>query len=207
MRKPLIYSVRLSVLNFWLLLLFAMMLVPASGFVTTAEAGYRAHAESLLAQPPAGAVVAEDVEAAILATLNAYRRSKGRKPLAAADGDLLLAARAHALDLVALGKVGHVSSTGQGFDSRIRALKGGGLLVLPVMAENAARDRRKGVSRAEKAQALMQQWIDSPRHRKNLTDRSYVSVATGAVLAGDTVYAVQIFVGPEVKTNLFSSPQ
>jgi uncharacterized protein YkwD len=165
--------------------------------------GYVAHAEALLAQPSGDAQITEDIEQAILVSLNAYRASKGRKALTKASPDLVMAARAHAMDLLAMGKVGHVASTGHNFDSRMRALKGGGMVLLPAMAENAARDRRKGVSRAAKAQGLMQQWIDSPSHRKSMASRDFVSVAIGAVMVGETVYAVQIFSGPAVKSNLF----
>jgi uncharacterized protein YkwD len=170
---------------------------------TLAAEGYRAHAEALLFAPPAGAEIVEDIESVILESLNAYRLSKGHKALKPAGDDLVMAARAHAMDLLAMGKVGHVASTGHDFESRMRALRGGGLVVLPAMSENAARDRRSGISQTAKAQAIMQQWIDSPRHRKSLTDRSYVAVATGAVRQGDAIYAVQIFIGPEVKNSLF----
>jgi uncharacterized protein YkwD len=148
---------------------------------------------------PQGIEMAADVEAAILLELNAYRVSKGRRALRLVEPDLVLAARAHALDLLTMGKVGHVASTGHSFESRMRAALGQSML--PAMAENVARDRKHGLDDARKAQALMGQWIDSPRHRKSLTDRSYVAVAIGAVRQGDHVYAVQIFSGPQVKTN------
>ena len=162
---------------------------------------YRAFAERILNEPPAGAVVARDLEAAILDGLNSYRKSKGRKPLASGPPELVMAARAHALDQLMMGKVGHVASTGHGFESRMRAVLGQAMF-LPAMAENAARDRRAGLDSEAKARALMEQWIKSPRHRKSLTDRSYVSVAIGAVRLGDQVYAVQIFSAPQVKTNI-----
>ena len=98
--------------------------------------------------------------------------------------------------------MGHTASTGHGFESRMRAILGKSMF-LPAMAENAARDRRKGKGNLEKAQGLMAQWIKSPGHRKNLGNMSYMTVAIGAVRRGDEVYAVQIFVGPETKTNLF----
>jgi uncharacterized protein YkwD len=159
---------------------------------------------SVLSQPAEGAEIADDIEQSIFLALNAYRVSKGRKPIATAGDDLVMAARAHAMDLLAMGQVGHVASTGKNFESRMRALRGGGVVLLPSMSENAARDRRKGVSNSAKALAIMQQWITSPRHRKSLTDKSYVAVAIGAVRKGDAVYAVQIFVGPETKNNLFN---
>jgi uncharacterized protein YkwD len=184
-----------------LLVVAALALAPMAVSAAGAE-GYQAFAKQLVAAPPAGAAVAEDVEAAILRSLNSYRASKGRKPLPRASAQLVLAARAQAMDLLQMGTVGHVASTGHSFESRMRAILGKSMF-LPAMAENAARDRKKGLDSAGKGQALMTQWIKSPRHRKSLTDLSYVAVAIGAVRRGDEVYAVQIFVGPETKTNLF----
>jgi uncharacterized protein YkwD len=201
--KALKFTAHSLVLNHWLQTIVVLTALSTGLVTATAAEGYVAHAEALLSQPPSEAQVAEDIEQAILVSLNAYRASKGRKALTKASPDLIMAARAHALDLLAMGKVGHVASTGHNFDSRMRALKGGGLVMLPAMSENAARDRRKGVSRVEKAQGVMQQWIDSPSHRKSMTSRDFVTVAIGAVMVGDTVYAVQIFSGPAVKTNLF----
>ena len=189
-------AVVLAVVVFWVV---QGPLAPAR-----AEGRYEMQARDLVANPPDGAAISEEAERAVLLAVNAYRKSKGRPALALADDTLLFAARAHAMDLLAMGQVGHVSSGGYSFESRIRSLRGGGMLILPAMAENAARDRRHGVSLSEKAQAILQQWIDSPRHRKSLTDRSFVAVATGAARKGDAIYVVQIFVGPETKNNLFN---
>jgi uncharacterized protein YkwD len=62
--------------------------------------------------------------------------------------------------------------------------------------------RNSELSDAEKAQALVQQWITSPGHRKNMTNRTYMTIGIGVVTKGNTTYAVQIFSGPVVKTNL-----
>ena len=170
--------------------------------IASAAEGYRAFAERIVDKPPQGAKVVEDVERAILQSLNSYRASKGRKPLKRASPELVLAARAQAMDLLQSNSMGHGTSTGHSFESRMRAMLDGAMF-LPVMAENAARDRRKGVDNAGKAQGLMAQWIKSGSHRRSLTNLSYVAVAIGAVKRGDEIYAVQIFVGPETKTNLF----
>lgn len=170
--------------------------------VSVSAESYKGFVERILANPPQGALVAEDIERAIFRSLNSYRASKGRKALKRASQTLLLAARAQAMDLLQTKSMGHSASTGHSFESRMRAMLGGPMF-LPAMAENAARDRRKDVDSAAKAQGLMAQWIKSPGHRKSLTNLSYVAVAIGAVRRGDEVYAVQIFVGPETKTNLF----
>jgi uncharacterized protein YkwD len=69
---------------------------------------------------------------------------------------------------------------------------------LPVLGENAARVSPRGTANAAKAQKLMDQWIKSRGHRKNLVSRDYVSVATGVVQRGDKLYAVQVFMGPDL---------
>lgn len=105
------------------------------------------------------------------------------------------------MDLLGQGGMRHVSSGGHAFESRIRALKPGQMF-LPSLAENAARLRNSSLSDASKAQALVAQWVKSTSHRKNMVNRTYVTVAIGVVSQDDDVYAVQIFSGPEVKTNM-----
>jgi uncharacterized protein YkwD len=162
---------------------------------------YVAYATRILAAPPDGAEIRADLEAAVLRATNAYRASKKYPALQRADQTLLKAARAHAMDLLAQGAMGHTSSTGHGFESRIRAFHEGQMNFAP-MAENAARLRNSKLSDAEKATALVEQWIKSSGHRKNMVNRTYTTVAVGVVTRGDDIYAVQIFSGPKVKTNL-----
>lgn len=166
-----------------------------------AAEGYAALVQRVNANPPGGVAFMPDVEAAILAGTNAYRRSKGLPALKPADENLVQAARAQALDLLQTGSMGHTSSDGRNFESRMRALNPGQMF-LPAMAENAARQRKPGLSDMEKANDIVQQWIKSGSHRRSLANRSYVSVAIGAVKRGDHIYAVQIFMGPKVKTNM-----
>jgi uncharacterized protein YkwD len=58
------------------------------------------------------------------------------------------------------------------------------------------------LSDMERAQNIVQQWIKSPGHRRNMANRSFTVIAIGAVKRGDQIYAVQIFSGPTVKTNM-----
>lgn len=161
---------------------------------------YQQFSQRILAAPPEDSVIKPDVEAAILMATNAFRKSKGLRPLKLASNALRDAARVQAMDLLEMGKMGHVASTGHDFAGRMRALRPG-QMILPVMAENAARQTRKKLSSTENAAALVQQWIKSAGHRRNMADQSFVSIAIGAVQRGDVVYAVQIFSGPDVKTN------
>ena len=179
----------------------ALPLIVFSSVNAEARETYVQYAERILAEPADGSVVRSDLEAAVLRATNAYLSSNGLKPLKPASAVLVKAARAQAMDLLMQGGMGHVSSNGYGFESRIRAFYPGQMFLAP-MAENAARLRNSGLSDSAKAQALVQQWVKSSGHRKNMVNRTYQSVAIGVVSRGRDVYAVQIFSGPVVKTNI-----
>ena len=180
----------------WKFVVLALLAVPAPA---TARETYVAFARRLTTEVQEGTRFRADLEAVIAMKVNAYRRGQGAAALKTSSG-LLMAARAQAMDLALHDDMGHRASTGQNFDSRMRALRGGELY-LPSMGENAARERSKGVTDAGKAANLVQQWIKSSGHRRNMVSRSFVAVATGVVQKGNHIYAVQIFVGPEVKSN------
>ena len=125
---------------------------------------YQQFSQRILAAPPTGSVIKPDVEAAILMATNAFRKTKGLKALKLASAALRDAARVQAMDLLEMGKMGHVASTGHDFAARMRALRPG-QMILPVMAENAARQTRKKLSSAENANALVQRtghWCNVP---------------------------------------------
>lgn len=168
---------------------------------------YAAFAARLVATPPEGVSFREDLEALLHDSANQYRAARRVKGLKVADGKMLVAARAHALDMLQQNTMGHRASTGHDFESRMRSLYPG-VMFMARMAENAARERSDGPADAMKAKRLFQQWVKSSAHRKALGSRDYVRVATGVAQKGEVIYAVQIFAGPEVKSNLFqSTPQ
>jgi len=160
---------------------------------TTAKT-YLETAQGLLKNLPADARIREDLEAEIAARANAYRHSKG---VASLQLSPLLrdAARAQALDMMLNGYVGHRASSGQEFDSRMRAFLGSPF-TMPQMAENAARDTQKGEADAAKARRLFQQWVESRPHRKTLLNSGYKFVSTGVVQRGNKIWAIQIFWAP-----------
>jgi uncharacterized protein YkwD len=144
-----------------------------------------------------------DLENQIFSLVNRFRKSNGL-PTLALDLAAQRAARAHAMDMLLNNFMGHVSSTGHDFDSRMRALNGGAL-ILPSMAENAARLTHAGKVDSAVATKLFEQWVKSPAHRKTLLSLDYLSVATGAVSKEGQVYADQIFTGPKSKSNMSRS--
>lgn len=141
-----------------------------------------------------------DLESQLFQMANQYRKSKGLRGLvlnqSAHDASL-----AHAMDMMQHNFMGHVASSGHDFDSRMRALRDGAMN-LPSMGENAARLSHADLGDPQAAQKIFQQWLNSPPHRHALVSRDYLSVATGVVAQGDKIYADQIFVGPEVVTNI-----
>lgn len=141
-----------------------------------------------------------DVEQQLYDLANQYRMSKGLHALTI-NQSVQAASLAHAMDMMQHNYMGHVASSGHDFDSRMRALRDGAM-ILPSMGENAARLSHTDLKDPNAAQRIFQQWLNSPPHRHALLSRDYTSVATGVVAQGDKIYADQIFVGPEVVTNM-----
>lgn len=141
-----------------------------------------------------------DLERQLWQLANDFRRAKGFNTLKLNDANHG-AAVAHAMDMMQNNFMGHVASSGHDFDSRMRALRDGAMN-LPSMGENAARLSKADVNDPQAAQKIFQQWVKSPSHRHTLLSRDYVSLATGVVAMDGKIYADQIFVGPEVVTNI-----
>jgi uncharacterized protein YkwD len=183
--------------------LLAVAITLQFGAVSTGGAAesYFSFAQRVTGSPPEGVVFRPDLESVLFSEAQNYRTGKRSAKLFRVEGVLQMAARAHALDLLQQGVMGHTSSQGYSFDSRMRALHPG-VMVLGSLAENAARDRSKGPADEAKARRMFQQWIKSSSHRKTLGDRTYIRLATGVVQKDNVIYAVQIFAGPEVKTNM-----
>ena len=175
-------------------LVASLVLLPGAVFEARAKT-YLEIALGSLKNLPAEARIREDLEAVIAGQANAYRQSKGVTSLQASSR-LRDAARAQAIDMMLNGYVGHKASSGHEFDSRMRAFLGSPVMMMPRMAENAARDTQKGEADAGKARRLFQQWVESRPHRKTLLNSGYKFVSTGVVQRGNKIWAVQIFFAP-----------
>ncbi len=151
-------------------------------------------ARDMLKNLPGDAHIRKDLEEELLVQANAFRSSRGVAALKASEA-LREAARAQAVDMMLNNFVGHRSSSGYEFDSRVRYFLGNPLQ-LPQMAENAARDTQKGEVGPAKADRLFQQWVHSAPHRKSLVNGGYSFVSTGVVQRGNKIWAVQIFFAP-----------
>ncbi len=175
-------------------LVAGLVLLPGAAFEARAKT-YLEIALGSLKNLPADARIREDLEAQIAGQANAYRQSEGVASLQASP-KLRDAARAQAVDMMLNGYVGHKASSGHEFDSRMRAFLGSPVMMMPRMAENAARDTQKGEADSGKARRLFQQWVESRSHRKTLLNSGYKFVSTGVVQRGNKIWAVQIFFAP-----------
>jgi uncharacterized protein YkwD len=163
-------------------------LLPAA--LGEASEAYRVFALELLKSRPPGAVIRSDLEAYLDGLAAEARRAGGRAPVTASEL-LRDAARAQALEMLQGNYVGHQSRSGYQFKHRFAAFADP--QVHGNHGENAARDRQDGPVDRARARRLFQQWLDSTGHRRNLMDRNYRHVSTGAVEFGHHLYAVQIF--------------
>ena len=155
-----------------------------------AASAYRAYAEQVTQQPPAGISVRSDLEAVLDGLAQQARAGKNRRLMVSTF--LKTAARAQAIDMVLGDFVGHTSLKGYSFGARFAAFAEEPDL-FPARGENAARERSRGPADPAKAKRLFQQWLDSGGHRRNLMNRSYNRVSTGVVQKGNHLYAVQMF--------------
>lgn len=171
------------------------------GAQASGAGSYREFADRLNDQPPAGSMYRPDLEERLAALANAYRAEEGKgavKP----DALFQRAARAHAADMMINGFMGHRSSTGRDFQSRISVFIDDPTRLSSV-AENAARDTRNTPVDDAKARALFSQWVKSRPHRKALLNRSYQFVSTGVIQKGNKIWAVQIFFSAPREKGLF----
>ena len=173
----------------WQLVAILLGLLAAANVAEAA--GYKGFAASIVRDLPGEARFRPDLEVLLAGYANAYRTQQGREPLIA-DDRFLAPARAHAADMMINNFLGHTASTGHNFDSRMRVFVDD-ITRFPNMAENAARDSQKTAVGPAKARAVLQQWINSPPHRKALVSRDYAFFSTAVVQRGTKIWAVQIF--------------
>jgi uncharacterized protein YkwD len=116
--------------------------------------------------------------AEVVALTNDARARAGCAALRA-DPRLATAAQGHSADMSRRGYFAHDSQDGRSFDDRIRAQgypSPGG--------ENIAMGQQS-------AQEVVQAWLDSPGHRRNIEDCSFATIGVG--LATDGMYWTQDF--------------
>ena len=123
----------------------------------------------LLVAAPATAAPMSSGERSVLAEMNRVRAQHGLAPLRF-DASLQRAARAHTRSMVSRNVFTHGD-----FASRMRRFGARG----PFLAENLA----WGSGSASTPRALVQMWLNSPPHRRNLLRPGFRRVGVGAMMA------------------------
>ena len=116
----------------------------------------------LLTWPVGAALPLPDTANAMLAAINAERQAHGARPLVL-DPRLARAAALHARDLARTGRLSHTGSDGSTMGER--AERAG--YRWSQIAENLAD------TRADTPSSVVEQWMRSAPHRKNLLGRAY----------------------------------
>jgi uncharacterized protein YkwD len=127
------------------------------------------------AQPPAATGTAQDQ---VVTLVNSFRADEGCAPLKV-DDRLTAAAQGHAEDMSKNDYFSHESQDGRTFDQRIRDAG-----YPSPGAENIARG-------AQTAEQVMQMWMDSDGHRRNILNCDLNTIGVG--LDRDGFYWVQNF--------------
>lgn len=123
------------------------------------------------------------MEDEVLRLVNEERTSRGLNALKRAS-DLDALARAHSADMINRHFFDHTNPDGQSPFDRMRAAG----INYRAAAENIASGQRS-------AAAVMDAWMNSSGHRKNILNASYTEIGIGAVKSsGGTIYWTQEFV-------------
>jgi uncharacterized protein YkwD len=118
---------------------------------------------------------AATLDLGILSQLNGIRSAHGLRPLTVSRS-LGAAAMAHSRDMVAAGYFAHDSSGGQPFWQRIQAFYTAGSYGYWAVGENLFWSA--GLATAD---ACVEAWMASPKHRANILDPNWTQIGIAAV--------------------------
>jgi uncharacterized protein YkwD len=158
-----------------LLLALAAACAAATALPGASPARAQASAACPAAGQPVGAAPSEAVEAAIICRVNGERAARGLPPVARAAA-LERAARRHATDMVARRYFAHVSPSGGTLD--VRAGRAG-YLTAPCWA--LGEDLARAPLDAASADAVVEAWMTSPKHRSVILDSDFRDAGIGVV--------------------------
>ena len=151
----------------------------------------RVNTASLPSQASASAQEDSPLARALLAEVNAFRKSKGIAPLSV-DPRLQKAAAVHSEDMALRHFFGHYNPDDQGPKERVLAIdenyKGS-------LGENIAYVQDPKADDEALAKKLFTKWRNSPAHRKNMQDSTFTITGMGVARSGNKVYATQVFGG------------
>ena len=141
--------------------------------------------------PTAGISYLSELERAIFQFTNAVRQKNGVRPLTW-DNSLRDVARGHSTDMLVRNYFSHNSPEGRSPHERIRA---GCRFPLTMTGENIWMGSGHAPGDARQvARLIVDSWMSSPGHRKNLLHPEFTDIGVGVAARGREVRATQVFV-------------
>jgi len=156
--------------------------------------GYAEWAKAAIAQPPSDLRFLHDLDERLIELTNERRQAAGVPPLQP-DPGLRTAARAHALDMLEQGYFDHVGPDGRDVSDRVAILD---RRFIGTTGENLAQEKGipvegLGEQVGPMALKIVDGWMNSPEHRRNLLDKRYTDFGLAAAGQGKRLVIVQDF--------------
>jgi len=138
----------------------------------------------------------KELERRIFQLTNDARR-KNRLPPLSPDDSLALKAREKSDDMLKKNYFSHTSPEGKTIKDRMQEEKPASYRTVSRIGENIYMGSRFDYSIDVKTQARMivDGWMTSPGHRKNMLEPNYTHLGVGVAARGKDCYATQIFAG------------
>ena len=136
----------------------------------------------------------KELERRIFQLTNEGRRKNGL-PSLDSDNDLAVKARAKSDDMLTNNYFSHTNPEGKTLKDRMQEEKPASYRTISRIGENIYMGARFDYSVDVKTQARMivDGWMTSPGHRKNILDPSYTHMGVGVAAKDKMCYATQIF--------------
>ena len=153
---------------------------------------------NLTSLPVQASAAAQDhpaLSAAILKEINSYREANNLGRLAP-DAKLQRAAAVHAADMELRGFFGHFNPDAQGPRERVLAVKPGFTGRVAENIQVVEGTSYGSMSETALAAVMVEKWIESPMHRKNIRAPEMTDSGIGIARQGNRIVAVQVFAGP-----------
>ena len=136
----------------------------------------------------------KELERRIFQLTNEARRKNGLPPLDP-DNDLAVKARGKSDDMLINNYFSHTSPEGKTLKDRIQEEKPASFKTISRIGENIYMGARFDYSVDVKTQArlIVDGWMTSPGHRRNVLDPNYTRLGVGVAAKDKMCYATQIF--------------
>ena len=177
-------------------LLLGLLLLVASPAAADRNSltGYAEWARTAIAHPPSDVHFLQELQQRLIDLTNERRQKAGLAPLQP-DPGLRTAARAHALDMLERRYFDHVGPDGRDVSDRVAILD---RYFIGTTGENLAEE--KGIAVADLGEQvgllavkIVDGWMHSPEHRRNLLDERYTDFGLAAAGQGKRIVIVHDF--------------